>query len=299
MTQSETSSPSPSLPRAQMPPAPTPPARALPAGACDAHVHLVGAPFPLWDRRVEDPADDAPLAAWLERYRTHLATMGFERGLIVHSILYGTDNAVTEAAVEAMGPGFKGVGLLGDDASDADLDRFVDRRLVAVRLNYVHGGVLTWGGAKAMAPRLAERGLHVQMLLHSHLHMDEIADDVRALPCSLVIDHLGWPDLVRGVDDPGFRTLLALLAEGHVHLKLSALYRLCPPPYDAAAPFVAAVLAANPDALLWGSDWPHLMLGGAAMPSASALLDAFDAQVNDDDVRRRILVETPARLFGL
>ncbi|MEL6959918.1 MAG: amidohydrolase family protein, partial [Pseudomonadota bacterium] len=148
-------------PVAQMPPSPKAPKIAPPLGACDAHVHLVAGrdEFPLWEKRVEDPARDdsgAPdFDGWLTMYRDHLATLGFEKGLIVHSILYGTDNTVTIEAVKRLGPGFKGVGLLGDDALETDLDRFVDLNLCAVRLNYVHGGVLSWDGAKALAPRLA------------------------------------------------------------------------------------------------------------------------------------------------
>lgn len=282
-----------------MPPAPTSPETLAPRKACDAHVHLVAGPeFPLWEGRVEDPAPGPDFEGWLDLYAAHLKALGFTHGLIVHSILYGTDNSVTVDAVRRMGPNFKGVGLLPDTASDADLDRFADRNLVALRLNYVHGGVLTWEGAKALAPRLKARDLHIQMLLHTHKHMAEIAEDIRALPVPLVIDHIGWPDLSLGVDDPGFQTLLVLLAEGHVHVKLSALYRLCDAPYTEADAFVDALVRANPEHLLWGSDWPHLMLADAKMPAASTLLDAFHRVVADSATRKGILSETPSRLFG-
>ncbi|MGR3492457.1 MAG: amidohydrolase family protein [Shimia sp.] len=281
-----------------MPHTPSPPSQAAPEAAVDSHFHLVGSDFPLWEKRVEDPADDAPLATWVTRYREMAGALGLSKGVLVHSILYGTDNGVTEAALRELGPGYKGVGLLADGAEGATLDQFAAAGFVAVRLNYVHGGVLSWEGAKAMAPALAERGLHIQMLLHTHQHMTEIAEDVRALPCPLVIDHLGWPDLSLGVDDPGFQALLALLAEGHVTLKLSALYRLCDAPYIQAAPFVAAALAANREALLWGTDWPHLMLGTAALPRTEALWEAFVAETTEAQ-RLAIMVETPRRLFGL
>lgn len=293
------------LPFAQMPPAPRAPRQLPPEGACDAHVHLVGGPddFPLWDGRVENPAQDAAggpdFDGWLDLYRTHLRTLGFSKGLIIHSILYGTDNSVTVETLKRLGPDFRGVGLLPDAATDADLDRFAAQNLKAVRLNYVHGGVLSWDGAIAMAPRLAERGLHIQMLLHSHLHMAELENDIKALPVPLVIDHLGWPDLSIGPQDAGFQTLLRLVADGDVYVKLSALYRLCAAPYDRAAPFVAALVAANPDRCLWGSDWPHLMLNDAQMPDAAALLDAFHDVVTDTASRETILVTTPDRLFFL
>ncbi|MGB0800003.1 MAG: amidohydrolase family protein, partial [Planktomarina sp.] len=178
-----------------------------------------------------------------------------------------------------------------------DLDQFADAGIKALRLNYVHGGVLSWDGARALAPRLAERGMHIQMLLNTHKHMVEIADDIRALPVPLVIDHMGWPDLKLGVNDPGFQTMVRLLAEGHIHVKLSALYRLCPPPYDQADEFVNLLLNTNPDGLLWGSDWPHLMLGDAEMPQGGAVMDTFLRLVTKPDHLQKILVDTPAKLF--
>ena len=215
-------------PTAQMPPAPQRPKTPMPAGGCDAHVHLVGGmEFPLWENRVEDPArrdDGGPdFDEWLDLYRLHLDVLGASRGLIVHSILYGTDNTVTLEAVKRLGPNFKGVGLLPDGASEAEIAAFAEARMVAVRLNYVHGGVLTWDGAQAMAPMLSDHGLHVQMLLHTHKHMEELAETIPALPTDLVIDHLGWPKLGLGVDEPGFQTLLRLLETGKVWVKLSAL----------------------------------------------------------------------------
>ena len=144
------------------------PSEPLPPDACDGHVHMVGGEFPLWEGRVEDPGG-GDLAYWLDRYRLYLKTLGFTRGVIVQSILYGTDNSVTAAAVEALGRDrFRGVGLVSDAAGDAALDGLVDQGFQAVRLNYVHGGVLSFDGVAAMAPMLAERGLHVQMLIQAN-----------------------------------------------------------------------------------------------------------------------------------
>ena len=287
-------------PHSDLPPVPLPPAQRAPAGACDTHVHLLAAPeeFPLWEGRSEDPADETNFAAYLTRYIGHLENLGIERGVIVHSILYGPDNSVTVEAVRRMGPNFRGIGLLPDGAPDKDLDRFVDWNLAGVRLNYVHGGLLSWDGARAMAPRLAERGLHIQMLCHSHLHMTDLAPDIAGLPVPVVFDHIAWPDLSLGVADPGFQTLLRLVGEGRAMVKLSGLYRLCDAPYDAADAHVAALVAANPDGCLWGSDWPHIMLNGATMPRAEDLWAAFLRAVPDAAIRQRILVDAPARLYG-
>lgn len=286
-------------PDALMPPAPLAPLKRAPIGACDTHVHLMAGrtEFALWEGRAENPAPGPDLDGWLDLYRTQLDTLGFSRGVIVHSILYSTDNSVTVEAVRRMGNGFRGVGLLPDGASEAQMDQFVAWDMAAVRLNYVHGGVLSWQGAKAMAPALAERDLHIQMLCHADHHMLELADDVRRLDVDVVFDHIGWPKDALTPDSAGFQALCALLAEGKVWVKLSALYRMCPAPFTQADALVAALIAANPERCLWGSDWPHLMLAGAQMPQAAEMLNALDRVVPDDATRHHILVDNPATLF--
>lgn len=276
--------------------APTSPTTPLPDGAWDAHVHLLGGPeHRLWEGRVQNPPKGIDFEGWLDRYRAHLDALGCSRGLIVHSILYGTDNTVTLEAVRAMGKGFKGVGLLPDGASDADIKHFADADIVAVRLNYVHGGVLTWDGAKAMAPVLADQGLHIQMLLHADIHIEDLADDIRALPVPLVIDHCGWPTHL----DPNTKaidTLCALLSEGHAYVKLSAPYRLTDDIVE-TQPLMRRLIDANPDACLWGSDWPHIMLNGAQMPHAAVLADSLSS-ITSEKERQKIFVDTPNRLFA-
>ena len=269
-----------------------------PAGACDTHVHLLGAPdeFPLFDGRTEDPAQS--FATYMTDYRAHLTAFGIERGVVVQSIFYGTDNSVTVEAVRQMGDGFKGIGLLPDGAPEADFDQFADWSLAGVRLNYVHGGVLTWDGAKAMAPMLKDRGMHIQMLMHADKHMEELAEDVAACPVPVVFDHIGWPsDMTKGPDTPGFQALCRALADGGAYIKISGLYRLSNAPYDVTDAFVASLFDANPERCLWGSDWPHIMLNGAQMPNGTDLWDAFHRVVTNDETRRRILVDNPAALY--
>ena len=186
-------------PVSPLPPAARPHPHPAPPGACDTHVHLLAAPSEarLYAARTEDPAQ--PYAAYLAGYRAHLAALGITRGVIVQSIFYGLDNTVTIRAVRDMGPGFAGIGLLPDAASEADLDAFAATRLRGVRLNHVHGGVLSWAGARAMAPALAARDMHIQMLLHADRHMAEIADDVAAC-----LRSTHSPPDVSGPGDPGY-----------------------------------------------------------------------------------------------
>lgn len=288
------------LPNAALPvDRPQAPTFAVPEGACDAHVHMVAnaEAFPLWEGRVENPAPGPTFYDWLAMFERHLKVLGMTRTVFVHSILYGGDNSVTIEAVRRFGDRARGVGLLPDGAAEAEIERLAAANITALRLNYVHGGILTWDGAKAMAPALAARGMHLQMLAHADRHVEDLADDVRALPCPVVFDHCGWPADDLSPKTPGFKALLALVAEGSAYVKLSAIYRLAAD-WTHTAPLVRALVKANPERCLWGSDWPHLMLGTAARPDAGALLNAFGDTVTDAATRQQILVANPEALFG-
>ncbi|WP_299411752.1 amidohydrolase family protein [uncultured Sulfitobacter sp.] len=286
-------------PEAPMPPEPRAPLRRAPQGAVDTHVHMLAGvdEFPLWDGRVENPAAGPTLDGWIALLEEQMDALGIARCVLVHSIFYGTDNSVTAEALRRMSPRVRGVGLLPDGASEEQIDAFAGMGMDAVRLNYVHGGVLTWDGARAMAPALAVRGMHIQMLCHADQHMEDIADDIRTLPCPVVFDHVAWPSAGLDPNGAGIDTLCALLAEGRAFVKLSGLYRLCDAPYTDADALVAKLIAANPQACLWGTDWPHIMLNGAGMPEGAALLDAFDRVVPSDALRQQILCDNPLKLY--
>jgi predicted TIM-barrel fold metal-dependent hydrolase len=254
--------------------------------------------FPLSPTRVENPAAGIDMDGFIARYRKQMETLGISRTVVIHSIIYGADNAVTLEAIQRLGPSdTRGIGLLKDGASEAEVETLASAGIKGIRLNYVHGGVLTWDGAKALAPMLAARDMHIQMLVNTDKHLSDLAPDIRACPVPVVFDHIGWPDLSKTAQDPGFQALCALLAEGHAYAKLSGLYRLDTAPYKATDAFVAALTAANPERCLWGSDWPFIMLAGAKMPEAGSLLDAFD-RVVPFAARQQILVDNPTSLYG-
>ena len=124
-----------------MPPLPLAPKVRAPQGACDTHAHMLAGPddFPLWDGRVENPAQGIDFEGWLDLYKDNLSALGCMRGVIVHSIFYGSDNSVTAEAVRRLGPNFRGIGLLCDGAGASEVEQFVDWNMAGVRLNYVHG----------------------------------------------------------------------------------------------------------------------------------------------------------------
>jgi len=287
------------IPTSAAPLTASPPLQKAPDGAVDAHIHVLAGPseFPLSPTRIEDPAP-LDMDGFLSAYKTQCATLGIRRTVVVHSILYGADNAVTIEAIRRLGPDARGIGLLKDGASEAELDALAEAGIKGIRLNYVHGGVLSWQGAKALAPALAARGMHLQMLVNADKHMAEIADDIRALPCPVVFDHIGWPDVAAGPAEPGFATMCALLKDGHAYAKVSGLYRTSTAPWTATDPLVAALVDANPERCLWGSDFPYIMLADAQMPDAGHALDAFHRVVTGAAHRQTILVDTPVSLYG-
>jgi predicted TIM-barrel fold metal-dependent hydrolase len=162
-----------------------------------------------------------------------------------------------------------------------------------VRLNYVHGGLVSWDGMKRLAPMLADHGLHVEMLAHSHLHLEELAPQVPTLPVQIVFDHCAWPDPALGITD-GQTALERLLAEGHAWTKLSATYRHTLEPQT----LIQRLARANPDRILWGSDWPHLMLNGVPMPDAGQQLNTLLDAIPDLTTRHKLFTDNPATLYG-
>ena len=288
------------LPVADQPPrTPKVPAVRAPVGACDAHVHILSGPeFPLYPDRLEDPADIGRYEDWLALFHQHLDTLGCTRTVLVQSMMYGTENAITVETIRRLGRMARGIALVGPDVSDGSLDRLRAEGIVGVRVHLAHRGVLSWEDAVRLAPRLADRGMHVQVMVHVADDMARLAADLPDLPVDVVIDHCGLPDGEAGAGAPGLDALRRALGEGRAWVKLSGLYRFTDAPYRAADAIVRAFVDANPERCLWGSDWPHIMLGGRPMPDAGVLLDTFMRQVPDEARRHAILVDNPAALYG-
>jgi predicted TIM-barrel fold metal-dependent hydrolase len=148
---------------------------------------------------------------------------------------------------------------------------------------------------------MAELGWVMQIFCDGQVLHDmapTLREIVRDLP--VIVDHYGMADAARGVNEPNFQALLKLVGEGAVHVKVSAPYRVSTqfPDYADARLLHEALVRANPERLMWGTDWPHPSIAAAAMPDDGHLLDLFLEWTPDADVRRKILVETPQRLFG-
>jgi predicted TIM-barrel fold metal-dependent hydrolase len=172
----------------------------------------------------------------------------------------------------------------------------------AVRVNVVDvkegGGALPVERLRHLAQRIAPRGWHLELLAHVDQYpaLDrELAD----FPVDLVFAHLGYMRTDRGIDAPGFRALVRLLAEGRAWVKLTGPYRISAQalPHADVVPFARELLRVAPQRVLWGSDWPHVMVKGA-MPNDGDLADLLLDWIPDAALRRAVLAENPARLYG-
>ena len=279
--------------------APRLPAQPLPKGAWDCHAHICGPAreFAYAPERIYTPPD-----ALLPDYLSMLSTLGIARAVLVQPSVYGTDNTVLERALAALGDGARGVCVVEEGVSVSELERLHALGVRGVRLNLVDvadpTGELPLDRARALARRIAPLGWHVEFLVH----VDDVPDLDRRFadfPTDIVFGHLGYVHRDRGPDDPGFRALLRLMAAGRTWVKLTGPYRISAegPPYADAEPFAEALFEAAPGRLVWGSDWPHVMVEGE-MPNDGDLGDILRKWAGDEARLRQVLVDNPAALYG-
>jgi predicted TIM-barrel fold metal-dependent hydrolase len=271
------------------------PKLALPPKAADCHAHVFGPveKYPYAANRLYTPP---PVT--LDDYLAMHRAVGFERGVLVQTGLYGNDNRFIVDAIKAHPGRLRGIALIGEDVSDRALRDLADGGVRGFRVNRTAMTGLSFAVARRLAERVKEFGWHVQFLLDVEDHPD-LDTMLGSFATEVVIDHMGRPDPNKGVNAPGFQALIRLLKSGRGFAKLSAPYRTSrsEPPYPDMTPFAQALLAAAPDRLVWGSDWPHVLLD-KTMPNDGELVDQIAVWVPDQATRRRILVDNAERLYG-
>ena len=259
---------------------------AVPAGACDSHMHIVGplVSYPFSDNRSFTP----PEATW-EDYRVTAAKLRLERCVIVQPSFYASDNACTLDAVSRSEGRARAVVVVEEDVTTATLRAMHERGARGVRAQMISKGGLSFDALESVSARIATFGWHLQLYLDSR-DLPDLAGRLRRLPVPIVFDHMAQTLMSSGTDEPGFRILLDLLAGGRAWVKLSSAHF---PPSSERARLLAQ---ANPERILWGTDWPHVSYGGA-VPDDGALLDALANWFPDEQLRTKALVSNPDRLY--
>lgn len=268
-----------------------------PTKGWDCHAHLFGPydRFPLAADRNYTPPE-----ALEAQYLALLARLGLGHGVLVHPSAYGDDFSLL---FEALGRQrhWRGVMVLKPGTSTT-FSGLHDRGVRGARFSHRSGAGSNFPGSasfedlQALAPQLLSAGLHAELWTDCRA-LPAIEPAIRALPLPVVIDHMGGFDVGAGIDDPGFRSLLRLLETGRVWVKLCA-YRnlLAAADFEAGLPFHQAMLRANPNRLVWGSDWPHLRV--VPEPDTAQLLDTFKRWTADEVLATRILEANPATLYA-
>jgi predicted TIM-barrel fold metal-dependent hydrolase len=267
-----------------------------PPGAADCHCHVLG-PF---DRYPLSPGRSyTPPEASAAAYLGMLDTIGLSRTVIVQPSIYGTENAVTLDAVEAIGlHRARAVVVVDESAGAAELEAMAARGARGVRFNAVSGNGTPVEQLEALAERVAPLRWHVQLYARA-ADLVEMEPVLRRLPVPLVVDHMGGVKAAEGgVEHPGFRALLRLL-EGGAWAKLCGYRSSSGRPYADVAPMARALLSVAPERCVWGTDWPHTSLRDPSdVPDDGELLDALGEWAPEEETRRAVLVDNPARLYG-
>ena len=269
----------------------------MPALACDAHCHVFGpaAAFP-YDPKAAYHPPDAPFQALS---RLH-AVLGIERAVIVHASCHGADMRATLDAIARSNGRYRGTAIVDETVSAADFERMHEGGIRGVRFNFVRhlGGRPEMAFFHRTVDRLKALGWHLI------LHLDatdivEFQDLLRKIPVPMVIDHMGRVKAADGLAQAPFRVLLEFMRNENAWVKVCGAERVSSkgPPFADAVAFAQALIAAAPERILWGTDWPHPNVG-KHMPNDGDLADLIPLMAPDPALQRKILVDNPARLYG-
>ena len=283
----------------------------MPEGACDCHVHIFGDPevFPFSPGRAYTPEVALPeeLAALHE-------ALHLRRVVVVTSNAHGTDNSSTLYGMRSLGAGARGIAVIDDDTPESELDAMGQAGVRGIRLNFATVGLrepsLIRRQFQAAAERMERRSWHVQ-IFSDPTAISILRDLVAVSPVPVVFDHFGSAQADLGLEQPGFPDLVELVRSGKAYVKVSGAYRASKlaPDYPEVRPLAEALIAANPDRVLWGTDWPHTT--GFTPPGRKPtdvtrsyriddgrLLNQLAVWAREPVIREKILVSNPARLYG-
>lgn len=289
--------------RSNTPGNPSPPTTPLtfsvPPGTCDCHTHIVGDPlrFPFAGSRAftPEPASVADLRALHGALRV-------DRVVIVQPSFYGTDNSCTLDAIKEIGPSARGIAAIGDSTTNEELDRLHRGGMRGIRVSMIAKGpdaAFLRQQFKAATGRIAGRNWHVELMTTELWQIEALKDEITASPVPVSID-LGSQSAL-GIHQPGFDTFLGLIHGCRIYVNVSGSYGIAKsePEYPDVAPTVKALIAANPQRITWGTNWPHAGRGltGTAEVDDGREFNRFAALTSGADQLKVILVDNPARLY--
>jgi 2-pyrone-4,6-dicarboxylate lactonase len=284
---------------------PSKPTFRVPAGAVDAHCHVFGpgAEFPYAPERKYTPCDAGK--AVLFALRDHL---GFSRNVVVQATCHGADNRAMVDACLSSGGKARGIATVRRDVTDTELNRLNQAGVRGVRFNFVKRLVDFTPKEELMeiAGRVAKLGWHVVIYFEA-VDLPELWDFFTAIPITVVVDHMGRPDVTKPIDGPEFSLFLKFMREHqNVWSKVSCPERLShsgPPAlnceqnaYRDVVPFAKRVVDEFPDRVLWGTDWPHPNLKDH-MPDDGLLVDFIPHIATTPELQRKLLLENAMRLY--
>jgi len=268
-----------------------------PAGAVDAHCHVFGPAerFPYAPERKYTPCD-APKET-LFALRDYL---GFERNVIVQASCHGRDNAALVDALRTAGDKARGVAVVGPDVTDNELAEMHEAGVRAVRFNFVKRLVDATPKEDflGIADRIAKLGWHTVVYFEAP-DLEELIPFLTQLPTTVVVDHMGRPDVTKGVDHPEFQRFVTLLrAHDNFWTKVSCPERLTVqgPDYADVVPFARTLVDEFTDRVLWGTDWPHPNMK-SHMPDDGVLVDMIPKIATTEEKRQALIVGNPKRLY--
>ena len=270
----------------------------LPPGATDAHCHVFGPGdvFPYAPERKYTPAD-APK----EKLFALRDFLGFERNVIVQATCHGADNRALVDALRAAGERARGVATIRPSVTRDELAEMHEAGVRGVRFNFVRrlADPKPDEYYRGLVDRITEFGWHIVVYFEAP-DLAERWDLFTSLPTTIVVDHMGRPDVTKPLDDEGFTLFQRLMREHeNVWAKLSGAERLTksgPPAYDDVIPFARHLAEAFPDRVIWGTDWPHPNMK-SHMPDEGDLVDLIPLIAPTEELQRKLLVANPMRLY--
>jgi D-galactarolactone isomerase len=235
-----------------------------------------------------------------ESYREMQKRLGLARVIVVQPNAYQDDNRVTLGAIKALGPGAKGVGVVKLGVADAEIERLTKGGIIAQRIFQLPWGAVGFDRMHEVMPQVHAFGWHANIQLDGR-ELPQWEDSIRRLPGRFVIDHTGKYLEPVTPRQEAFKSLLRLLDTGRCWVKLSAPYETSKtgaPKYKDVSRLAKALVKHAPERMLWASNWPHPSAPRDAIPDDADLLDLLLAWAPDAAVRRKILVDNPAELYG-